>query len=386
MTNVKTTTNLMTALTSLVLLPGALVACGSSADQPAADTSAATTTTGSGGGASNTVSTTTDGSGTTGAPLGCLSTMASDGSLQFMVNPANNYAFSSTVSLTIQKVAPEAQLTFDWSELTTDITKQPIDVTSGEVQAILVSLLQLTPTDFEAKLNANERLNTYSVAAMAVYPAPTAPQTTADIYEFGAPGNETPLTADEIAPYLVFSSYPPTNYTFAVLVQDEKDAAKGVRMVQGFQLDEESLNTEVKITDTSADLQYSTDLTTITPVQFPAGNANITADWSGMNMLMNGLGDEWEDRYIDEVMIGHYSLTPAELTEQFLALENIADEMYRGPVTAGDMLNLSSLVEENTGAAFSGIDDTGTWILALNCTTKCTNPAPWYLTIVKPCE
>lgn len=400
MTNVKPTTTFKTALTSLVLLPAAFVACGCSSDDPAGDNSAAaTTTTGSGGAstASNTTSTTTDASatGTTGAPTGCLSTMASDGSLQFMVTPANNYMFDSTVTLTVQKVAPNSPLTFNWSELTHDITKQPIDINSGEVAAVLVSLLTLTPEDFQARLNANERLNTYSIAAMAVYPDPTAPQTTADIYEFAAPGSDTPLFAEEINGYLDNVKYPPTcdpadaqctPHTYTVLVQDITEAAKGVRAVQAFQLDPESLITEVKVTDTSADLQYTTDLTAVVPVQFPAGTANITADWSGMKDLVNGLGDTWIDRQIDEVMIGHYSLTPAELNEQFLALENIADQMYRGPVTAGDMLNLNALVEENTGAAFPGIDDTGTWILALNCTTKCTNPAPWYLTILKPCQ
>ena len=99
---------------------------------------------------------------------------------------------------------------------------------------------------------------------------------------------------------------------------------------------------------------------------------------------LNAFGNPWTQRSVDEVMIGHYSLTRAELTAQFLGLENIADELYRGPVVAGATVDLTTLIDETTGALFAGIDGTGTWILALNC-KECSNPAPWFLTILEPC-
>ena len=65
-------------------------------------------------------------------------------------------------------------------------------------------------------------------------------------------------------------------------------------------------------------------------------------------------------------------------------LENIADELYRAPAAAGATVDLTTLIEATTGAPFTGIDGTGTWILALNC-GECSNPAPWFLTILEPC-
>lgn len=315
--------------------------------------------------------------------MGCLSAMASDGSLSLMADPANNYTFDSTVTLTVQKVAPNTPLNFNWSGLTVDIQQQPINPAGEEVQTVLLALLGLTKEDFEAHLNANAQLNTYSKAAMAFYPQG---QTAANMYEFSAPGNVTPLAPEEINPYLDPVAFPPESNVYAVLIQDEYDPAYGVRMVQAFQLDPNSLVTDVVIDNNSASLTYQTDLAAVVPVQVPVANANITVDWSGMNDVHNNaLGDKWAKGSIEEVMIGHYNLTPAELTQQFLGLENIADQMYRAPVPLGSKLNLSMLVEETTGAPFTGIDGTGTWVLALNC-TKCTNPAPWYLTILAPCQ
>lgn len=394
----KQITTLKTALATLALLPGVLAGCSPAADPSETTGTVGNSTTGAGpvtttggtGGATASASTGTPTTSattgaTTGGPVGCVSTALADGSLDLQVTAANNYAFDSTVTLNVLPVAPNTPLNFDWSGLTTDITQQPIDVASGEVVTVLLALLELTPQEFQDKLNANERLNGYSNGALAFYPT-EAHETSANIYGFTAPGNTAPLPPEEIDPYLDPAAFPPERFTYAVLVQDVTEPAHGVRMVQALQLDPNSITTDVVITNNSSGLTYETDLTAVVPVQLPLGNANITTDWSQIQMGgMNGLGDVWEERSVDEVMVGHYSLTPAELTEQFLGLENIADELYRGPVTAGAKLNLNTLVEETSGVAFPGIDATGTWILALNC-TQCSNPAPWYLTILTPCQ
>jgi hypothetical protein len=69
----------------------------------------------------------------------------------------------------------------------------------------------------------------------------------------------------------------------------------------------------------------------------------------------------------------------------FLNLDTIADTMYTADVTAGTSFDLSQ-TKDPTGASFPGIDDTHTWIVALNCTEQCTNPAPWYIAILKACS
>lgn len=366
--------------------------CGAPAEDPDAST-AATGTTGTTGtptagtptaATSDTTSgTTTGGTGTTGGVTGCISGTAADGSLAFPVDPANNYAFDSTVTLHVKKIAPNSPLNFDWSALTVDIQEQPMTPGTGDVVTVLLALLKLTKDEFEAKLNANENLVNYSKGALAFYPTT---ETSANIYDFTAPGATEPLPAEEIDPYLDPVTFPPETHTYALLVQNSTEPAHGVRMVQALQIDPNEVTTDISVTNDSSSLVYSTDLTTVLPVQVPAANANITVDWKPLQeVALNGLGDLWTERQIDEVMVAQYSLSPEELTQQFLSLEKISDQMFRGPVLAGASLNLSTLTEETSGAPFTGIDANGTWILALKC-TKCTNPAPWFLTILKTCQ
>lgn len=304
---------------------------------------------------------------------GCLAPL-------LMTSPLNNYSLMSKLTLNVLPVAPNSTLRFDWSKLSLDLTRSPL-APEGEVAAVFLALLQLTPGEFETKLESNQRLNEFSKGALAYYPSKGETRATTDL--FVAPGTSDPLPQAEIEPYFDPSSFDPQRHTYLVLVQDSADPARGVRMVRALQLDPESLTTDVAITNDSSTFSVSTDLASVVPVGIPAGEPDIVVDWS--EMTVTALGSPWEDRAIDEVMVAHYSLTLQEITEQFLGLEHIADELYRGSVRAGNSLPLTTLTEDTTGQSFPGIDATGTWLLALNC-GSCSNPAPWYLTVLQTCN
>ncbi len=306
--------------------------------------------------------------------------MADNGDLLLMADPVNNYSFTSNVDFKVTQVAPNSDLHFDWSQLSIDFLGHPIDP-QADVAMVFLALLQLSPEDFKAALNADERLNPYVNGALALYT--NGALTEGSIYEASIPGTNTPASQEDIAPYLDPESYDPANHTYALLVQDSTDVLVGIRMVQALQLDPNSFTTDITITNDDASLMSDPNLTDLVPVKVPSGEANITVDWS--QMQVNGLGNEWTERAIDGVLLGHYSLTPAELEDKFLDLELVADQLFRGTVEAGSVQSLSALTDEN-GQPFTGIDDTGTWVLALTCPAPdCVNPAPWYLTILQPC-
>jgi hypothetical protein len=382
-------TLLLKTLTSLALLPWTLTAC-SGDDPPAENASAAATTSpatsnttntsGAGGNGSATTGTTA----TTGAPAGCISAMASDGSLQLDAMAANNYTFTSNVTVNVQNVAANSGLTIDWSGLTVDLLNHNIDPATNVV-TVLMAVLRLTVDEFQMKVNANESLEQYNSCAAAYYP--TAGETSADLYDFLVPGEMTPIAQEDIDAYLDPAVYDPAEFTYAVLVQDHPDPAIGVRMVQPIRLDTTSVDTTVFVDNDSASLTYETDLTAVQPVEVPAGTGNITINWSALvETANNALGQIWKQRKADEVMVGHYPMTPAEMSTRFLDLEEpgVATRLYRGEVVAGAFKLMSELTD-GTGQAFAGIDSSeGTWIVAVNCST-CTNPAPWFLTILQPC-
>jgi hypothetical protein len=131
----------------------------------------------------------------------------------------------------------------------------------------------------------------------------------------------------------------------------------------------------------STHLTYMANLHSLQPTLIPAGKAAVTVDW-GM-MTTNALGNPFIMNSITNALVAHYTQTPTELESQFLNLQLIATQLYQGSIPSGTVVDFSML-KDSTGKSFTGIDSTGTWIVALQC-GGCRNPAPWYLSVLKPC-
>jgi hypothetical protein len=317
------------------------------------------------------------------APVGAgcftdTATVDEDGNWLLMANPANNYSFTSDITVSVTSVAPNTELTFDWSTLTKDFIGHSMDAAASVDMAVVI-LWQLTHEQMQEKLNNDDLAAADAAAAIALYTEKM--RTNGSIFEFVVAGGGE-LPREELMTRLDPTQFDPAQYTYTVMPSEGTFLGRGVKAVQAFRLDPASANTRVDITEQSTALTYAVDLQSLTPIKFPAGTNAVTVDWSDMET--NALGRPFVERSIYEVMVAHYAMTPAELEAQFLDLELIADQMWRGDVPAGDDLSLTELVDAN-GQPFTGIDGTGTWVLALICGT-CGNPAPWYLTRLETCQ
>jgi hypothetical protein len=436
---------LRTATAALLLLP--LSACGSGdtddgssnvstaptdngSTAPTASTGAGDTTTGTGSTGSTTTgdTTTVGGDGTTvtdtsgddgasggtatddtatdmagtgvAAVMGCAGQTNDEetGNVLIAAAEANNYSFSSTLSFEPALVAPNGNLSFDWSALTKDFLGHPLNV--ADVQMVSLMLWRLNQADLEQKLNDDALAQSDLVNLAMFYPADLMvahpdeggtraellrPATDAETGEMYNASDLTlfmnPLAEDEFMPFFDDTAYPPENHTFTLIASTGTVAGEDTVMIQGFRLDPTSDLTEVVLTDESTQLTYDADLHSLTPTQIPAEIPNITVDWR--DIATNSLGNEFSPTAIAEVQVAHFTETPEELEAKFLDLELIAVDMYKADVPAGTSFDLTGLTNE-AGEPFAGIDGTGTWIIALVC-GSCRNPAPWYISTLTPC-
>ena len=106
----------------------------------------------------------------------------------------------------------------------------------------------------------------------------------------------------------------------------------------------------------------------------------------------NALGNDYAVTQITEAVVAHYAgATLQDLEDKFLDLldeEEFADGWWSGEVISGTNMNLKELridPGDPASEAFSGIDDDGVWLVALFCRAQCRNPAPWSITVLKPC-
>ena len=298
-----------------------------------------------------------------------------------VANDANDYAFSSTLTLPAVKVKSMSDLTIDWSGVTQDFLGHPVDPVA-DLNTIFLLLVNLPVATFESQLIDDS----FSQSSIQIAPpplfAPTGGQTSGSLFNDFTVGGEA-IDATSAGPYLDAATYTPANSTFAITAQTGANLGTGIRMLQAFQLDDASTNTAVTLTNTSTRLSYHANLHSLHPTGIPAGTAAVTLDWGQLGS--NALGDEITNdtrTNITSAIVGHYSQTPTELESQFLDLQTIAEDLYTADITSGFVLDFTTL-KDASGNSFPGIDSTGTWLVGLICGV-CRNPAPWYLTILEP--
>ena len=288
----------------------------------------------------------------------------------------HNYSFASTLTFPLVKVAPKTDLTFDWSGVTKDFIGHSLD-TKKDLNTMLMLMWKLTPDDLQVKLNT-DNLRQRDLVTLPLQYITDGSGTSSRLLAFTNSGAPDPAT---ILSYMDPLAYPLANYTYTFMAATGSVLGEGTRMIQSFQVDPISTNATVKMTSDSTRLTYAADLHTLTPAAVPAGRAAITLEYS--QLTKNALGGDWIASNITSVLVGHYKETPTTLESKFLDLELIAIKLYRGDITSGTKAIFSNL-KTAAGESFTGIDDTGTWVVALQC-GGCRNPAPWYLTILKAC-
>ena len=296
----------------------------------------------------------------------------------------HNYKLTNSITLPPIKIAQRKNLTFDWSAVSRNLLGHDIDPKNDVKMVVLLAWnIPLTNSSDETKsLQYKFIHDTIDAPDMVAVPMQYIPngQTSAKLYDFNLSGN--PVTSAQIDTYFDRSNqHPPENYCYTVMVSSSTLVGSGAIMLQSMVLDENSSNTDVKITDDSTKLEFKADLTKLKPMGIPVDTADITLDWA--DIKKNAMGDDFMNNNITTVMLGHYKESAAELsTDKFLSLDRIATELYRADIDSGTTLNFSDLKDAD-GNKFNGITEDGTWIIGLQCGT-CRNPSPLFVTILKP--
>jgi hypothetical protein len=290
---------------------------------------------------------------------------------------ANDYAFSSTITLPPVTVKSMSNLKIDWSGVTQDFLGHSLDPTT-DLNTALIMIWSLDLSDFQKSLNSDSLLASNLVVSPPPSILPSNGATSAQLYDFTI--NGTAVTSADYNSYFDPTMYPSSHYTYLAAVQTGDNLGTGIRMLQSFQLDASSSNTTVTLTNTSTMLQYAANLHSLHPTGVPAGTAALTLDWT--QLTTNALGATFIPTNITSAIVGHYTQTPTQLEGQFLNLQTIATDLYTADIPSGTVLDFTTLVDAS-GSAFPGIDSNGTWVVALICGV-CRNPAPWYLTVLEP--
>jgi hypothetical protein len=302
---------------------------------------------------------------------------------------ASNYTFTSDMKLPPVTVKSMSNLTFDWSGVTHDFKGHPLSATQ-EVNTVSVMMWTLPLEQLQSELNADVLQQSDLVVVPPPSLNPAAGVTSAMLYDFTLNGSA--VTTEEFNRYFDPVAYPSSRNSFMVALATGTTIGEGFRMLQSFEIDPTSSATTIHITNDSTQLTYSANLHSLAITGVPAATPGLMLDWSDLVSAdppdpkmpkNNALGNEFKDLHVTDAIVGHYTQTPAELEKQFLDLDLIATDLYRAKIESGTVLDFTTLMDKD-GKPFPGVTSDGTWLVGLTCGV-CRNPAPWYMTILKPC-
>lgn len=317
---------------------------------------------------------------------------STDAPFKLFADEKNNIKIASTVGLPPTPMKKgDAEITFDWSGLTTDMFGNPMTQADVTHAVMVVWDAQLTNIEDIAHGISTDAPNLDEKAIIPIFLPTGGTKTSAKLTEFMDAG-QNPLSAEQLAPYLDGST------VLTLMLQNNPDVTGttppkfgySVKMIQGLSLDDTGPTT-VSLTNTSTVITATPDLVSVTDTQVPAASNNISIDWTS-TIATRGYGTnlEFVNNRIADVVVARY---PAEtdLSTEFTRLEGIPLDLWRAPVVAGSslLLNDSGFVnEKNPGVPFTGVPagSSDQYLLMLLCAKDdCRNPTPWYITPLKAC-
>jgi hypothetical protein len=284
----------------------------------------------------------------------------------FRVTDANNYDFASAIDAPSVRTLEFADLTIDWSALGSDMQCHDVDPVADIDNLGLMAFPYLSEEEVEAGLSAG-----------------TIEQADLGGYVSLEPGDRTSVSLSEFT-FFTTDVDIETLYqdidgsSWMLLLSTGTTVGTGARSIVFLDPEPDEPNTEVLAGDACGVIDLDVELETLQATVAPAEGPWIV-DWSALSKDGQGLAIDFGK--IDALMVARYSLTPAELEEQFFDLELIADELWTMDLPGGTSADLADLQGES--GAFEGFTAEGTWLLALRC-SLCPNPAPLFLTRVGP--
>jgi hypothetical protein len=272
----------------------------------------------------------------------------------------NNYSYESALHIPIVETAASSDIEICWDGLTRDFQCHEMDPLTDIDNVTLVRIRNMTETEIEAALSQGDLQQSNVDGYLELNTDGSS--TCVNLSDFSFMGSEVNIEEE----YVVSDER-----KYLLVLTTGTSPGVGSRMMTFMTPTVESTNTSVTLGEGCDLLDFSANMTSLTPVDVPAA-APIVLDWS--DIAPPG---------ITRVMIGFYEgLTPADLEAQVLDLMLISTKKWELAIESGGAAALNDAVDE-TGAHFESFEGDGSWVFALLC-EKCQNPAPPFLTLLNP--
>lgn len=276
----------------------------------------------------------------------------------------NNYSWSGGLVIPSFQTAEHVDVHMDFSPLTVDMLCHDMDPVADVDNLGLTRFPRLTQAEVATGLTNNSLLQADTNGYLSCEPGDA---TSCELSDFNFGGTF----------YDAIPTYDEAGGVYLLVAATGSTPGQGGLFLAFLEPLAASSETNVSLQDDCGVVDYDVNMESLAKLELPAAGP-WAIDWSEVSI--SGNGQPVVPGKLDEVLVGHYTETPAEIQAQFTDLEPLAKELYKLELTGGTDADLSGLADAD-GGAFPGFTTDGTWVLGLRC-TSCTNPAPIFLTVI----
>ncbi|MEZ4237650.1 MAG: hypothetical protein R3F59_16185 [Myxococcota bacterium] len=294
----------------------------------------------------------------------CSGGKGNDGDLVF--EDANNYDFSAVFAADAIEVQSQSDLTIDWSALTTDVRGRP--VVPADIEK--VSLLNVSaPLNDVIDMIANNDLGQ---------------DVTQDVYLYDNDGSTSCYLSDFSITSIpidlsLLTEDANSTWVLSLLNQPGGEFGSNVRtdiLHTLFLVPQDAgTNTDVAFVDGISSLDVTVDIAGAAAIPTTADADTYSLSWK--DVTVDTFGHPFQPELADELIIGHFDGTVADVEADFLRLDE-TPELYRVDVLGSTKLDDLSTALDSSGNAFGGFTADGTWLVGIIC-SKCATPVPLIL-------
>lgn len=283
----------------------------------------------------------------------------------------NNYLSTSALDIPVVETAV-SDIDVCWSDLDSDLQCHDVAPEADVDTVALLRFLNLTEEQVEGRL-ASGQLASSEVDRYVDYKTDhqsTCTKLSAMSF-FG-----TPVDVGE-------EYFESEDHRYMLLFNKGTTPGVGARTMTFVKPTATSTNTRVEAPSGCGLLDFSADLSSLTPVSIPASGPWVV-DWR--NVERDSQGNPIAYEMIDGALIGFYEgKTVADVEAEIFDIELIATALWELRLTGGRSADLANAQKRGSGEPFAGFDtgQSGTWLLGLMC-SACQNPAPLILTVLSP--
>lgn len=282
-----------------------------------------------------------------------------------VLDDAHNFTYQSELQIRQYTRQSGQDLTFDWSDLSLGLQQNLIDPTQDIDELVLVVFSELSSEDVSDGL-ANDTLQQADVTTyMQCHPVEA--ETQCDLSDFGLLGS-VPGMQD----YFVEDSG-----TWLIALQSESFA--GAQALIFLEPKDGATSEPIRIDDDSTEVDVSVNLSSLEPLGLMRDGQG-SLDWSSLSV--DGYGNSMAIHTLSELQIGRYEESLDEIAQQFVALDQLAEEVWTADIEGRTHVDLSELVGSRP---FPGVDNQSRWLLALSC-GSCDSPVPRVLMVLAPSD